>query len=124
MQRQSRSWLQSLPASDAALAIGATMRLSRAVVVDDIGKWLIKQPIDKKIDEYNDRYMSPWWRKYRSALDCPFCIGFHIGWLVLASYFMCRRVNVLPVWRFVAGALSLNHVSAHIATRIGDVEKE
>lgn len=117
-----------------ALILGATMRVTRAVVLDDIGKWWVKAPIDSAIknalderlnrEAFNGDSMNPWWLKYRAALDCPFCIGFHLGWLVLASYLVARRIHMLGPWRFVAGALTLNQVSAHLAIRLGDVDRE
>ena len=121
--------------TDLALVLGATARLSRLVVVDEIGQWWIKDPIDSAMEAYGDREIAaaeregreprtPWWWKYRSGLDCPFCVGFWLGAGVLASERVTRGTPLRGPWRFAVGALTLNYVVAHTAARLGDVEDE
>lgn len=115
-------------ADDAALVLGATMRLSRLVVSDDLGQWWIKDPLDKQFhprpdgqpQRFHDR-----WHKYQSGLICPFCVGFWAGVGVLGTYALAsknRRTH--RAWRFVAATLALNEVAAHLAIRLGDVADE
>lgn len=126
----------------AALAAGATARLTRLVVTDEIGQWWVKDPLDEAAARWWERHVEhveqrrdalrrigrgaaanaleaeqPWWWKYRSGLDCPFCVGFWIGVGVLAT----RRV---PGWKFAASALTLNYVTAHVGARLGDVVQD
>ena len=116
---------------DLALAVGASARLSRLVITDDIGRWWVKEPVDRAMDAYAEREIwasanvgqdprEPWWWKYRSGLDCPFCVGFWLGAGVLAS----RAVLPEKVWRFGSGALALNYVAAHLGSRLGDFDTD
>jgi len=55
-----------------------------------------------------------------SGLDCPFCIGFWVGIVVivatvlLLTYFPWAGV----IWLGVLGALTLNYVAGHISARL------
>jgi hypothetical protein len=129
------------------ITLGAALRLTRLVVVDEIGQWWIKDPIDKAAYDWYDRQVkeaqlryeseapepsgcaawtirtgglevpNPWWWKYRSGLDCPFCVGFWIGALVLAASPLFERSRLV---RFVATALAFNELTGHVAARLGD----
>lgn len=112
------------------LTLGATMRLTRLIVADDIGQWWVKEPIDRaaakwwehQCEVYGDYTPpQPWWWKYRSGLDCPFCVGFWIGAGVLASEQVWGESRW---WRFLAGALTLNEVAAHLGAYLGDTSEE
>lgn len=106
---------------DSALALGAAARLSRLVITDDIGQWWVKDPIDRAMDAYAEHAEhEPWWWKYRSGLECPFCVGFWLGAGVLVS----RAVLPKPLWRLGAGALALNYVASHLGSRLGDFDTE
>lgn len=126
------------------ITLGAALRLTRLVVVDEIGQWWIKDPIDKAAYDWYDRQLkeaqlryeseapevlrvgrgvkgvpevpNPWWWKYRSGLDCPFCVGFWIGALVLAASPLFERSRLV---RFVATALAFNELTGHVAARLG-----
>jgi hypothetical protein len=119
------------PLTDTALIVGATMRLTRLVVTDDLGQWWIKDPLDRlyhpSIDYGPDevhREVPPRLVKghrYLGGLDCPYCCGFWIGAGVIASHAIAKRVGMLGAWRFVASAFTLNEVAAHANVWIGDV---
>lgn len=55
------------------------------------------------------------------GLDCPFCVGFWIGALVLLGE-VATRLRPLrwarPFWTFTLGALGLNYIVGHISSRI------
>lgn len=99
---------------DAALALGATLRLTRLVVTDDLGRWWVKAPLYDLVfdaipeDDQRNRNRAV---SYLSGLDCPFCVGYWIGVGVLA---MPRN----RAWRFVAGTLTLNYLAGHIGSRL------
>lgn len=99
--------------------LGAVLRLTRLVTTDQVGQWWIKDPIDAAMTRYEDAHLDgpePWWWRYRSGLDCPFCVGFWVGLGALA-------VEVSPlgrsrVWRGLTGALALNYLVGHVAARL------
>jgi len=102
--------------SEAVLVLGATMRLTRLVVADDLGLWLIRYPAYRWSNERDPR-AETWRAKLVSGLDCPFCVGFWIGAGVLAaSRFRLAR----PVF----AALALNEIAAHLGSRLGDVRAD
>lgn len=102
---------------DIPLAILASARLSRLVVTDDLGKWWVKEPVDRAMDLAAETMeVEPWWWRYRSGLDCPWCVGFWLGGLLLLGHLLLPRT----VWRGVAGALALNYASTHLGSRLGD----
>lgn len=106
------------------LVLGATVRLARAIVTDLVGEWWVKRPIDNAMNRYAAKHQgkpTPWWWKYRSGLECPFCIGFWLGAVVLGTFMLWGSS---PAWLFVAGALTLNEVAAHLGDLIGDFEEE
>lgn len=90
--------------------VGSSLRLTRLIVDDDLGQWLVKDHVDAAMDRYERTHATePWWWKYRSGLDCPYCIGF---WLCLVVLVGERAVGRNPVWRIVTGALALNELTA------------
>ena len=122
---------------DMALVLGATMRLTRLVVKDDLGFWLLRRPVYRWAAQHETQVVPPlerdpwtdgvedplgWQQKLVSGLDCPFCVGFWVGTATLASYAVARQHPVSRwAWRFVAGALTLNEIAAHAGVRLGDV---
>lgn len=114
------------------LVLGATLRLSRLVIVDDLGKWWLQDRIDRAMDRYADKEIvaanledrlprDPWWWKYRAGLWCPFCVGFWIAVGVVLSYLFWGDTLV---WKVIAAMLTLNYVAAHLGARLGDVRDD
>lgn len=111
----------------AALVAGATMRLTRLVVVDDIGQWWVKDPIDKAMDRYAANAHStpgagveePWWWKYRSGLDCQWCVGFWIGAGVYAATQITDGTRLERPWKSAMTVLALNVATNALADKIG-----
>ena len=128
-----------------ALAALAALRLTRLVTSDKLGEWTMVGPAKRwawrydrpaglsdaaaKLDPNNYDYaeesattpLASWgWRsKLVSGLDCPFCVGFWIGGVVLLAEIATRRVPVLRgLWSFAAGMLALNYVTGHVSKRI------
>lgn len=119
------------------LVLGATMRLTRFIITDELGSWLIKAPA-RRWANYAEQVPDPqtwsettleeapdpdagWRSKIVSGLDCPFCVGFWLGALVLLSYAMFGKTRL---WQFVAGVFSLNEIAAHAGSRLGDAGYE
>jgi len=112
--------------TDTALIVGATMRLTRLIVTDDLGEWWVKEPIMRRLFPEGvapmDKAKNIRRLGYFAGLNCPFCCGFWLGAGVLASHAVAKRLGLLRLWRFAAGALTLNEVAAHAGIRVGDFE--
>lgn len=104
-------------------------RLTRLVTTDKLGKWLIQEPVDmlmgayyeealQEAKEHGTEPVEPWWWKYRSGLECQWCVGF---WLTLGAVAVERGTrNSTPLIRkpieVFGTALALNYLSASIET--------
>ena len=112
----------------------ATARLTRFFTSDKLGEWLIvgrvkrwasqiESPVTPPALGEVDPYPTPephwgWRSKLVSGLDCPYCVGFWLGALVLAVLPL-RRVPVLgALIRFGLGAFALNYAVGHVSSRI------
>lgn len=105
---------------DLLLVAGLTARLTRLVVADDLGRWWVQVPV---FNWMATRQVSPRWARYADGLRCPFCVGFHLGWLVLLSLWLAGGPgHAAEWWRWVAGAFTLNYVVAHVGSRLGDTD--
>jgi hypothetical protein len=127
-----------------ALALGASMRITRLIVADDVpGRWWIKEPLDEwllmdwqgRLREHEHKHRStpmakvpvldqPWWYKYRDGLDCPFCVGMWVAAGVVISERVTRGTRFEGAWTLVASALTLNESAAHLGVRLGDTAGE
>ena len=87
----------------------ATARLIRFLTTDALGDVLIVRPAKRWAGAVG------WRNELVSGLECPFCIGFWVGLIVLAL-----PDNRLVRW--VLRGLALNYVVAHVSSRIDDVE--
>ncbi|QBI98101.1 hypothetical protein SEA_FIREMAN_17 [Microbacterium phage Fireman] len=125
----------------------ATARATRFVTSDWLGEWWIAGPAnrwaakseaDARRAEYDAKRAatngpyppySAWaseqddqprtWRgKLVKGLDCPFCVGFWIGGLILLGEATIGRSPLRPLWRFGIGMLGLNYLVGHISSRI------
>ena len=120
-----------------ALVAIATARLTRFVTSDWLGEWTLVRPLKRWAVraespmhsgprpagwDPDDREPNPdngWRSKLVKGLDCPFCVGFWIGALVLLGEVVTRRWRPLrAVWTFALGALGLNYAVGHVSSRI------
>ena len=103
----------------AARVLGASMRLTRLIVADDIpGEWWIKEPLRERARAHYARHRTePSWWRYTRGLDCPFCVGLWIttGVVVADEVFGDRAW-----WRVATTALAMNEAGGHLAARLGD----
>ena len=104
----------------AARLLGASLRLTRLIVTDDVpGQWWIKTPLYRKAITDRDRTGSvPAWAPYLQGLDCPFCIGL---WVALAVAAVDEVAGGNRAWRAITTGLALNEVAGHLAARLGDL---
>lgn len=123
--------------------IAASARLTRLITTDDLGQWWVQDPIDRAAQRWYDRQVirarearglvtidwddedeevpQPWWWKYRSGLDCPFCIGF---WIALGLIAADRRLSGRGLWSLGVQALALNYVAAHAESLLTSITEE
>jgi len=97
--------------TDTVLVIGATARLTRAVVADDIGWWYVREPAFRWAEYDPEAEEGPTGNRQRlvSGLDCPHCVGFWIGVGVLAMTAVAPRgTRRGTAWRWGMAALGLN----------------
>lgn len=123
---------------DVLLAVGFTLRLSRLAITDDISSWWLRWPAvqwaarhDRQLApipppgqdwEHTEGIWIPRWRsKLVDGLTCPWCVGFWLACLVLLSLYIAGGPgDAWALWRWVAGAFTLNWVTAHIGGPLGD----
>lgn len=107
--------------ADLLLALGATLRLTRLVVTDDLGKWWLREPLDDWFHARPGSTRRMRFHHYLSGLECPHCVGFHAAWVtVLALMIAGGPGEAAAWWRIGAGILTLSWVAAHIGVRFGD----
>jgi hypothetical protein len=58
-----------------------------------------------------------WQVKLVKGLDCPFCVGYWIGLLLLVATLLCPK-PLRPIWLTLLGSLGLNYVVGHISAKI------
>lgn len=118
----------------------AAARATRFVTTDKLGEWTVSGPLVRwawlhdgpgRTDASNldavrrwEAGMAPlplpeaWWgwrSKLVNGLDCPFCVGFWVGAVVLLGELVAGRTRV---WRFGRNAFALNYVVGHLSKRI------
>ena len=109
--------------TDAALNTLTAARLTRFVTTDEMGEWWIKDPVDRAMGRYVDRvheeydrtgepFGEPWWWKYRSGLDCKWCVGFWLASATTAATTLVRGTRAEGVWRFVRVCFATNYAAA------------
>lgn len=123
--------------SDQIRILGATARITRLIVVDDVpGQWWIKDPIDEAMHKYRDRkavsvplrlaehpqalFDEPWWWKYRDGLDCPWCVSVHVAFWLTAAETITNSVGGpwRKLWLWATSALALAEVAGHLEARL------
>ena len=122
-----------------ALLALAAARATRFFTSDHLGEWTATGPAKK----WAHRHESPadvqaavedadvmgapiptpehtqgWRSKLVSGLDCPFCVGFWVGALILLGEATLGRSPLRPLWRIGIGALGMNYLVGHLSSRI------
>lgn len=116
---------------DLALATFLILRLSRFLTTDFLGAWWVTHPAtawaikhDGSLLTYESGALAlddeqGWRSKLVSGLECPFCVGFWIGAIVLASLWMVGGPgHAAEWWRWMAGVFTMNYIVGHIASRL------
>jgi hypothetical protein len=128
------------------LVLLATLRMTRLLTTDWLGEWLIvgplknwavrssteilsafgtieaKQALDKGIERKELLDMQLDWRaKLVKGFDCPFCVGYWIGavLLVITACVVLWPVEWVAVsWALFLGTFALNYIVGHVGSRI------
>lgn len=117
--------------TDAALAVGATVRGALILNQDMIGRWLVVDPAElwamgregfNEDPDTSEIDVDPdlgWRSKLVSGLTCPACTGFWISAITVGTYTVARRSDRgLRAWRTVTGILTLSTVTTEIVKRV------
>lgn len=99
-----------------ALVLGASARLTRFIVTDDLGEWWVKEPLRSKAAK-----LDPRWDKYVEGLDCPYCVGF---WATAAVMGAGAVLRWNKVWQWGAGVWAASYVVGHVSSRIDSEDDE
>lgn len=98
---------------DGAILLGATLRLVRFFILDDLGRNMLI-PFESRLRGR----LSEGKQWVADGFTCPFCIGMWIGLVAVLSYPGLEfGQGWLTAWRIVFGALALNYVVAHLVSR-------
>jgi hypothetical protein len=113
---------------DGALLIAATVRLTRAVTQDDIGRWLVVVPVAQWAEWDGVSEPVTVRQKVASGTVCPWCVGTWIGYLGIASLLATRWARhetggkSIRSWRCLAAGLALNEfVGRYLTTTPAEV---
>lgn len=87
----------------------ATARLIRLVTEDDLGEDMIRVPLAKKAAVSESKF----WTMVSESTQCPFCSGYWLGVLVLATVPLTRVRGIGPLVRLGLRSLALNYVAGH-----------
>lgn len=101
---------------DVPLLVIGTLRLVQLFIVDDLGRKALI-PLEMRLRSRLSAEKQ-WWA---DGFTCPFCIGMWIGLGVIGTYVLADLTPgwYLVAWRILFGALALNFVVGHIASRMG-----
>lgn len=98
---------------DGVILIGATLRLVRFFILDDLGR----RPLIP-LETWLRGRLSDGKQWVADGFTCPFCIGMWIGLVTVVSYPGLEHGQFwLTAWRIVFGALALNYLVAHLISR-------
>lgn len=140
---RSRRALSSSPhriALDGAILVLAVLRATRLITQDWLGEWWLVGPAKRwavsndvregtappvGTDGMIDLHYGGWRSRLVSGLDCPHCVGFHLGWLALLGEVVLGRIpGVRYVWRFALTAFALSYVVGHVSARLDSPKEE
>lgn len=115
---------------DVLLLLLFAARLIRLVIVDDLGQWLIAEPVGRMQERIMARHPGatklPGKVRFLNAFYCPWCCGFWLCALAVLSLAFAWHVGgiLLLMWRAVAGVFALNYVAVHLMGALGDFDEE
>lgn len=92
--------------TDTLLTLGATMRLTRVVVEDDIGVYA-RMPVINWVRKHHPNYAS----FIADGMTCPNCVGYWVGVGVLTTTIATKGTRLERPWRWLMAGLTLNLVN-------------
>jgi hypothetical protein len=103
---------------DLLILILATARLTRLVIVDELGMWALRAPLYRAagFDPLNGEEPATLRAKAVTGLTCPFCVGFWLGLTLLVPLVLTGGPgHAAPAWEAAAGAFALNYLAGHLS---------
>lgn len=105
---------------DLTVILLASLRLTRLVTTDTIGRKALRPVEDWFYDHLRQR---DWW--VVSLTTCAHCIGFWITGLVILSWWLASADSgPLTAWRLIAGTFALSYVVGHFSARLDAYDDE
>ena len=131
----------ALLALDAALTVGAALRVTRFATTDVLGGWVLSDPLHPLADRLEPGqpfgYLAPTCaplHRLVSALDCPFCVGTQAALVIGAALAATsrrtapshgplrlhrhRRSGLSRALRYGSAALAAAYVVGHVSHRL------
>lgn len=109
--------------ADLLLLLGLTMRLTRLVTTDDLGRWWFTDRVYAAAKRTDRKRMaarrSLIWERYADGLYCPYCVGFWIGVsMILVLALVGGPGDAAEPWRWIAAPFALNVLVGHLNARL------
>lgn len=92
----------------------SAVRLTRAVVVDDLGDRVVQQPLKRLIPDED--------HALRVLASCPWCVGFWITLAVVAIEY--TPLGRTAAWRILTTALAAHYSTTHLAAWLGEYDED
>lgn len=131
----------ALLALDAALTVGAALRVTRFATTDVLGGWVLSDPLHRLADRLEPGhpfgYLAPAsapLHRLVSALDCPFCVGTQAALVIGAALAATsrrtapshgplrlhrhRRSGLSRALRYGSAALAAAYIVGHVSHRL------
>lgn len=112
----------------------AAARATRFFTSDTLGEWVAVGPAKRWAFRHeapvafigidDDPMPTPdarwgWRSKLTKGLDCPFCVGFWLGALLLIGEVTLGRLPVVRhLWNLGVAAFALNYVAGHLSAKM------
>lgn len=118
---------------DVLLALGVTIRLTRAVTVEEIGARLLRHPVEDwagripkgRTADLDEPFMRRRWF-WADALSCPYCVS---TWIAIGAFATMAIAHATDswftlLWRIVSAGLTGSYVMAHLMVALGDLNDD
>lgn len=98
---------------DIVLLVLAALRITRFVLIDSLGRWWFVGPALKRTrNKKSEKYVE-------GLLSCPFCIGFWISLVGVATLYAAGGPGQAALWwRALAGVWALSYLVGHGVNRL------
>ena len=107
------------PAGRALLTVGASLRLTRLVLTDELGVRAVEH-----VRAFAGPRLGPERAWLLDGLECEACVSWHAAWLVMLTEQLTRDRPILGrAWEVIAGSLAASELVLHLGSRLGDYDR-